>query len=137
MPWAFLSSCQRSVRKKISEFLSIDANRFEHFQCVSYSVGQEYQAHYDTFDASTKEGRLEIELNGQRQFTVLIYLNDDFEGGQTYFPKLDLLFTPKKGAGLFFNNTYGDGCVIESSFHAGLPVSSGRKIALNIWIRER
>ncbi|MFT6982851.1 MAG: prolyl 4-hydroxylase [Crocinitomicaceae bacterium] len=124
------------IRKKISKFLNIDSKRFEHFQCVSYAEGQEYQAHYDIFDANTIEGQAEIALNGQRHFTLLIYLNDDFEGGQTYFPHLDLLFTPKKGAGLFFNNTDGNGSLIESSFHAGLPVSFGRKLALNLWIRE-
>lgn len=32
----------------------------------------------------------------------LFYLNDDYEGGELYFPKQDIQFKPKRGAAYFF-----------------------------------
>lgn len=124
------------IREELSELLKIDLDRFEYFQCVSYTPSQEYQAHYDTFETDSEAGNEEIKSGGQRQHTLLIYLNDDFEGGQTFFPHLDILCSPRKGNAVFFNSTNGNGEVIKASFHAGLPVSRGRKYALNLWIRE-
>lgn len=126
-----------SIRKRIAEGLNIPEDHFEYFQCVRYSVGQEYQCHYDTLPDDSEAGRAILEDGGQRKFTLLVYLNDDFEGGQTYFPLLDLLATPEKGHAVLFRNTDDDGKVILGSFHAGLPVSKGVKYALNLWIRER
>lgn len=125
-----------SIRERISHAIGIPTSHFEYFQCVSYDVGQEYQAHYDTFDPTTESGREAIADGGQRAWTMLIYLNDDFVGGQTYFPKLDLLATPEKGCAVMFRNLDKSGKVLPESFHAGLPVSKGRKYALNLWIRQ-
>ncbi|MFT5861231.1 MAG: prolyl 4-hydroxylase [Flavobacteriaceae bacterium] len=126
-----------AIREKIAQRINRPTSHFEYFQCVSYALGQEYQNHYDTFDPETEDGRLTIEADGQRKFTLLIYLSDDFEGGQTHFPKLDLLVTPEKGGAVLFQNIDDDGKLIDSSFHSGLPISRGKKYALNLWIRER
>jgi hypothetical protein len=38
------------------------------------------------------------ELDGtESRYTFLLYLNDDFKGGETAFPKLNKTITPKKG----------------------------------------
>jgi len=63
--------------------------------------------------------------------SMLIYLNDDFEGGETRLYKMgtspcDEEFVdvvPKKGAALFFRHGSGQ----DSVLHAGLPVTNGRK----------
>lgn len=125
------------LKQKCSELLEIPVSHFEDFQCVSYQLGQEYQNHFDTYDNKTEEGRKEIEKNGQRQYTILAYLNDDFEGGGTHFPRLDLVLKPKKGRVVIFKNIEENRTVIETSLHAGLPVSNGRKYALNIWVRDQ
>jgi len=125
-----------AVRKKCSALINMPEEQFEPFQCVSYKTGQEYRNHYDTFDAATEAGKQQIREGGQRKYTILAYLNDDFEGGGTYFPKLDLLLQPKKGRIVIFQNTDDNGRVIDHSFHAGLPVTKGWKYALNIWVRD-
>ena len=125
------------IRAELAALLQIELERFEYFQCVSYTPTQEYQAHYDTFETDTLAGKKAISAGGQRHHTLLVYLNDDFEGGQTYFPLLDLLFSPEKGSAVFFDSQDESKNVIESSFHAGLPVSKGKKYALNLWIREK
>ncbi len=125
------------IRKKASELIKIPESHFEFFQCVSYEPKQEYQNHYDTFDETSERGAKEIATSGQRKYTMLAYLNDDFEGGGTYFPNLDLLVQPKKRSVVIFNNLDEKGNKIKAAFHAGLPVTIGRKYAINIWVRNK
>lgn len=125
------------IRKRASELIKVPENHFEFFQCVSYGPGQEYRNHYDTFDHASERGRRTIEEGGQRKYTLLVYLNDDFEGGFTYFPNVDFLVMPKKGRALIFNNLDSKGKVIKAAYHAGLPVTRGKKYAVNIWVREK
>lgn len=98
-------------------------NDFENLQCVSYQINQEFKAHFDAGKGL------------KRLYTILVYLNDDIEGGETYFPLLDLMVKPKKGKAVMFHNLEKDGSIDIYSYHAGLPVRSGNKFACNIWIR--
>lgn len=124
------------IREKIAQQFQLSVDHFEHFQCVAYANGQEYQAHYDTFDPETEFGKKAISNGGQREYTLLVYLNDEFEGGQTYFPHLDVIISPKKGRAVLFKNIDENGTVYKGSYHAGLPVSKGQKYAFNLWIRQ-
>lgn len=125
------------IKKKASKILDIPESHFEFFQCVSYEQGQEYQVHYDTFDENIPSNKAEIERGGQRKYTMLAYLNDDYDGGGTFFPNLDFMVRPKKGRVVIFNNLDETGKVIPAAFHAGLPVTKGRKYAINIWVRNK
>lgn len=124
------------IRERIAQGIGIPSSHFEYFQCVSYENGQEYQAHYDTFDPETISGQEALADGGQRAWTLLIYLNDDYTGGQTYFPHLDLLATPERGCAVMFRNLDHQGRVLPESLHAGLPVAKGKKYALNLWVRQ-
>jgi prolyl 4-hydroxylase len=42
---------------------------------------------------------------GTRDAVALIYLNDNFQGGETYFPHLDISIKPKKGSMSVWNHT--------------------------------
>lgn len=105
---------------------------FEPLQCTSYGKGQEYRIHHDAFE----DGSRELIERGQRESTLLIYLNDDFEGGETYFPELDFRVEPETGRALIFRNIDDGGDRDPSFFHAGLPVWSGTKYVANLWIRN-
>lgn len=125
------------IRKKAAKVLNMPESHFEFFQCVSYEQGQEYQVHYDTFDENIDSNKAEIEKGGQRKYTMLAYLNDNYDGGGTFFPNLDYVVRPKKGRVVIFNNLDESGKVITAAFHAGLPVTEGRKYAINIWVRDK
>lgn len=125
------------IRQKAAKILEMPESHFEAFQCVSYEQGQEYQVHYDTFDENIPANKAELERGGQRKYTMLAYLNDDYDGGSTFFPNLDLMVRPKKGRVVIFNNLDEAGKVIPAAFHAGLPVTVGRKYAINIWVRNK
>lgn len=95
----------------------------ETIQCVRYKRGQRFRAHFD--------GGIDL----PRLTTYLLYLNDDFTGGETYFPVLDHAVAPAAGACLRFPSCDREGRVLWQSEHGGLPVREGVKYALNIWVR--
>jgi prolyl 4-hydroxylase len=50
-----------------------------------------------------------------------------------YSEETGVTFKPIKGNAVFWENLGPDGRGYEQTFHAGLPVTSGTKIGLNIW----
>jgi prolyl 4-hydroxylase len=123
-----------AVYQRASHLLGMPEAYLEYGQCVSYTKGQEYQPHFDTLDEKSPLGKETIARYGQRAITLLVYLNDDFEGGETYFPNLDCKVSPKKGTAVVFHLLDKDYRVDPYALHAGLPVFSGRKYAFNLWV---
>jgi prolyl 4-hydroxylase len=66
---------------------------------------------------------------------VLVYLSDDYEGGETSFPHTGLSFRGRAGDALLFRNAGADGRPDPLSLHAGLPVTRGTKYLASRWIR--
>tara|TARA_B100001027_G_C16136765_1_gene271776 strand:+ start:77 stop:703 length:627 start_codon:yes stop_codon:yes gene_type:complete len=125
------------VSKRFSILTKMSIRSAEDFQLVYYGVGKEYQAHFDSFDPESEAGKLHWNPGGQRVLTVLAYLNDVEEGGETYFPKLDVGVKPIKGRAIVFENCLKDTNIIHpNSLHAGMPVKKGEKWAINLWFRE-
>ena len=110
-----------AVYQRAAGLLGCDSGAFEPMQCVRYEPGQRFHAHYDGLG---------------RTHTVLIYLNQDFAGGETLFPDLPLSIAPQPGMALVFANLDADGVTIPWSLHAGLPPRGGRKYACNLWARS-
>lgn len=104
---------------------------------VKYEIGGEYKHHHDYFHPNTDYYEECIAQGGQRTHSAILYLNDDFTGGETDFPDIKTRVTPKKGLLCIWNNINHRGDLEPSSFHAGLPVITGRKWILISWIRER
>lgn len=97
-------------------------------QLTRYEVGQEYKQHVDYFNQANTTA-----MDNDRCGTVIFYLNDDFEGGETYFPYINLTVKPKKGSALFFAYDY-DISINSLTTHAGLPVLAGVKNIATVWI---
>ncbi|KAI4386835.1 hypothetical protein MLD38_004733 [Melastoma candidum] len=72
----------RGIEKRIADFTFIPVEHGEGLQILHYEVGQKYEPHYDYFsdEYNTRNG-------GQRIATVLMYLSDVEEGGETVFPQ--------------------------------------------------
>ena len=118
----------KAIYERASEMYNLRAEYIEPLQCVAYEEYQFYKPHFDASD-STKSKK------GRRWGTIFVYLNDDFEGGETFFPNIDLKITPKKGKAIFFHNFNHEKKVHLYSKHAGLPVLKGKKYGLNIWLK--
>ena len=121
-----------SLEERVTIFSGSGVSNIEPLQMVKYSPGQFYKDHYDYFPTKSICGK-----SGQRYLTIFVYLNDDFEGGSTNFPKLKLDIKPKQGTALMFWNTDMTGKVDKLLLHSGKPVNNGTKYGLNIWVRQR
>jgi prolyl 4-hydroxylase len=108
----------------------------EKIHIVKYGIGGEYKTHHDFFHPNTDYYDSSMGTSGQRVFSFLFYLNDDFTGGETEFPKKDTIVTPQTGRLLIWRNLNEDRTLDYDSLHAGLPVLSGEKNIAIVWVRE-
>jgi prolyl 4-hydroxylase len=107
----------------------------ESLQIVKYEKEGHFIGHYDAcFGTADFCERLNSGI-GPRYMTVLIYLNDDYKGGSTSFPRINQHITPEKGKAIIFYNVHKDGTLIYESFHQGNKIEDGTKWIANKWIR--
>lgn len=128
------------VSRRIARATSTDLANHEALTVFRYVRGQEYKPHYDFIEPGTPEAENyaeELATSGMRMATVLVYLNDGYEGGATSFPRLDWQFKGKKGDALIFWSVSEQGDPDKKSLHAGTPVVAGEKWLLSQWIRQR
>lgn len=112
-------------------------NQQEILGVLRYKPGQEYTPHSDFLKADTLGKNPEVERSGQRIKTFLIYLNGEFDGGETEFPKLAIRVKGRKGDGILFTNVSENGEESRLAVHAGRPVISGEKFITTLWIRDK
>ena len=107
----------------------------ESTQVVMYDVGGKFLDHYDacvsdgtSYCDHTTEGE-----SGERWATFILYLNDEFEGGETEFTRLGFSVKPEIGKGLLFWNTDDKQEILEESEHKGSPIIKGKKWIATKW----
>ncbi|KAG7029070.1 Prolyl 4-hydroxylase 1 [Cucurbita argyrosperma subsp. argyrosperma] len=98
----------------------------------------------------TKTGKFNLKRGGQRIATMLMYLTDNVEGGETYFPKAGsgmcscggktvpgLSVKPVKGDAVLFWSMGLDGQSDPNSIHGGCEVLGGEKWSATKWMRQK
>lgn len=125
------------IKKIILEKTGLPIENQERIHIVKYDVGGEYKEHQDFFHPDTSYYETQMTRGGQRIYSCLFYLNDDFEGGETYFPQIDYTVKPKIGKIVIWDNLNKDGTLNFKSLHAGLPVISNQKWICIVWVREQ
>lgn len=79
----------------------------ERFRCYRYEPGQRFAPHYD--------GAFRRSATERSELTFMVYLNDDFAGGQTAFHDFDVTVRPEAGMALVFQHQLlHEGCVVTS-----------------------
>lgn len=114
---------------------------FESIQLVKYGPSGFYKHHHDG------------DAGYPRQSSFFAYVFSNGTGGGTNFPLLKrptadawcryidcnettakgVTFKPVVGNAIYWDNLKSSGDVYKSTLHAGLPVTSGVKIGMNIW----
>lgn len=125
------SELVKRIEKRASQIMNIPYEHGEGLHILNYQVGQEYKAHFDFFSAQNKQ------VSNPRISTLVMYLNDVEEGGETYFPKLNLTINPQKGMAVYFEYFYEEQTLNELTLHGGAPVIKGDKWAATQWVRRR
>lgn len=120
-----------TIEKRISTIMNIPIEHGEGLQILQYEPGQEYKAHFDFFSSTSKLA------SNNRISTLVMYLNDVEQGGETYFPKLNLSVIPKKGMAVYFEYFYTDQNLNELTLHGGAPVIAGEKWVATQWMRKQ
>ena len=125
------------TRARIAATIGVPVGALESSQILHYDVGEAFALHHDYLDPAEPGGRVDIAARGQRMVTFLTYLNDDFEGGATAFPALDLRHRGGAGDGLYFANIDSSGAPMPQTLHAGEAPTRGEKWVFSQWIRNR
>lgn len=125
------------LRARMATAIGQPLVHFEIMNLLRYDPGEAFDLHHDYLDPREAGFTAELARDGQRVATLLVYLNDDYEAGETHFPALNLRFRGKCGDGLMFRNVDRHGDVDPATLHAGLSPSAGRKWLLSQWVRDR
>lgn len=119
------------IERRIASIMNVPIEHGEGLQILKYTVGQEYKAHYDFFAENSAAA------NNNRMSTLVMYLNHVEEGGETFFPKLNLSVSPKKGMAVYFEYFYQDASLNKLTLHGSSPVIKGEKWVATQWMRRR
>lgn len=125
------------VRARIAAAAGVPTAVLEPTRILNYAPGQHFAPHFDFIDPQGVGMSAEIERKGQRIATFLVYLNDDYDGGETEFVRAGVRYRGRVGDGLLFANTRRSGEVDPASLHTGLPPDRGQKWVLSQWMRSR
>ncbi len=97
---------------------------FEIPYILRYGPNGFYNKHADAevFDIDAKRWYRVMD----RDVSLLIYLNDDFTGGELHFPSLNYTYQPKQGDLVFFPSNH-------LFIHESQPLKTGKKYAMVSW----
>eukprot|EP00195_Chlamydomonas_chlamydogama_P005831 CAMPEP_0202903772 /NCGR_PEP_ID=MMETSP1392-20130828/26225_1 /ASSEMBLY_ACC=CAM_ASM_000868 /TAXON_ID=225041 /ORGANISM="Chlamydomonas chlamydogama, Strain SAG 11-48b" /LENGTH=367 /DNA_ID=CAMNT_0049591101 /DNA_START=121 /DNA_END=1224 /DNA_ORIENTATION=- len=136
------------IQDRVAVFTRAPVVHQEDMQVLRYGVGQYYHKHTDSLDNDTP-----------RMATLLLYLSDPVEGGETSFPdgsqwanpemervygsklsdcaKGHVAFRPRRGDGVLFWSIHPDGKTEDPhSMHEGCPVVRGAKWTTTFWVHN-
>ncbi|WP_425388503.1 2OG-Fe(II) oxygenase [Domibacillus robiginosus] len=119
------------VEKRISFIMDIPIEHGDGLHILNYTPGQEYKAHFDFFSPTSTASK------NNRISTLVLYLNDVEQGGETFFPKLNFSVSPQKGMAVYFEYFYNDHDINELTLHGGAPVIIGEKWIATQWMRKQ
>ena len=145
--WCIDSSCTedplvREVVGRVSDVTATPPQNSEYAQLVYYQACPEeghpscafYKRHSDFIEGDRQR------VQGERIYTLFMYLNDVEEGGGTRFTDLlpggPVTFQPKRGKAVLWPSVLADAPhqMDARTHHEALPVTKGEKFGANFWI---
>jgi hypothetical protein len=121
------------LRARIEALTKMPVIAMEPPQIMHYDSGQELRPHFDFLQRDPGGAGYQ----GDRIATFLIYLNEDYEGGETDFPRVGFRHKGAKGDAFYFANIDAAGAQDPLTLHAGLPPTQGEKWLFSQWIHDR
>jgi hypothetical protein len=126
------------IQTRMAAACGISERYMEAPSVLHYAPGEQIRDHYDFVDPQSVDDYAgEMARNGQRRVTFLLYLNDDYDGGETNFPRLGLQYKGRCGEGIYFVNSLADDAPDLRTLHAGCPTTRGEKWIITQFVRSR
>lgn len=115
------------INDKIENFIYelYEKTNYMTMHVTKYESGEYFMTHVDPIESSC-DG---VIIN---KFTTIVYLNDDYKGGYTYFPNMNKYIIPEKGKLVCWNNMMNDH-INENMKHCSLPVEGTKYIAVKMF----
>ena len=125
----------QNISQRIAARTNTRLNLQEQLQVVKYDPNGFYKPHFDACDSVSQDFCERMDRGmGPRYITFIMYLNDEFEGGETFFPNINKKIIPEMGKAAIFYSVNKDCMLLQKSLHGGLPVQNGQKWIANKWI---
>lgn len=99
--------------KVVKKEFGLRLNGFSRFSISRNAPGSSVARHRDTTTLSTR-----------RLVTIILYLNDEYEGGQLMFPDMDIVYQPAKGDVAMF---------LSEHFHSVSTITSGHRYCVIVF----
>ncbi|XP_034664556.1 prolyl 4-hydroxylase subunit alpha-3-like [Drosophila subobscura] len=126
----------KRISDRIKDMTGSDMMRSELLSVVLYDLGGHHDLHVDYHDLYWNPLEYMDQTFGDREASVIFYLNDVADGGATVFPKLQLVMQPKKGSALMWHNLRAWGEGDPRTQHAACPILQGYKWVAVQWILQ-
>jgi len=123
--------------RRISALMNWPMENGEGLQILRYATGGEYRPHFDYFPPDQVGSATHIARGGQRVATLIVYLNDVSNGGETIFPQAGISVVGRQGGAVYFRYQNGLRQLDPLTLHGGAPVLGGEKWIMTKWMRER
>ncbi len=126
----------QAIMKKALALLPLEATYHpdkDWLAVVSYNEGMLCKPHYDAYYSDDHNDP----HNPSKMFlwTIILYLTDDYEGGETAFPHINHVVRGKKGGVLCFPDVDATGGIAPYALHEGRQITKGNKKICTFWLR--
>ncbi|KXU82769.1 proline dioxygenase [Paraburkholderia monticola] len=125
------------IERRIASLTNWPIENGEGLQVLHYDTNGEYSPHFDYFTPDQPGSSVHTAQGGQRVATLIIYLNDVADGGETVFPAVGLSVAARAGGAVYFRYMNGERQLDPLTLHGGAPVLAGDKWIMTKWMRER
>ena len=117
---------QSICREQVNAFFGASIAQFEYPGLYRYRPGGHYEAHVDADAKNSATGCWYRQH--PRDFSLVIYLNDAFSGGNLVFDNFGVSIRPGLGDVVCFPSDF-------RYIHAAKPVSEGERFCITTWLR--
>ena len=122
--WLIEDPAIHALNRRLAALAGTAVENGEPLQILRYRAGQQYRRHLDWLNQPNR-----------RVLTALVYLNDDYVGGETVFTRIGLTVRGRPGDVLVFRSGDPEQGPDPLSEHAGMPVAAGTKYLASRWMR--
>ena len=125
------------IEKRIATLIKKPTNFGEGLCITNTHVDDQSLWQTDYFSPEKQDYAKHLQRGGQRICSLIMYLNDIDEGGETYFPEIGFKCLPRKGSALYFSYHNKQEQLDRLTLYTGMRLNSGEKWTATKRIRER